>query len=167
MAKNERYVITTEINGQQAIDMLDKLTKKVERLEKAKKDALSLGHTSWIEGLDKQLKTATREMERFRQQTMSVNDILGNLPSASLEQINKAMRSLRMQMKGLPSDSAEFKALNSQLEQCKNRLAEIKAEGKRAAEGFADIHDRAQFIDRCVCLCKDTNFLANNDRYRS
>lgn len=56
MAKNERYVITTEINGQQAIDMLDKLTKKVERLEKAKKDALSLGHTSWIEGLDKQLK---------------------------------------------------------------------------------------------------------------
>lgn len=146
MAKNERYVITTEINGQQAIDMLDKLTKKVERLEKAKKDALSLGHTSWIEGLDKKLKSASREMERFRQQTMSVNDILANLPSASMEQINKAMRSLRMQMKGLPSDSAEFKALNSQLEQCKIRLAEIKAEGKSAAEGFADAHDRAQFL---------------------
>jgi len=150
MAKNERYVITTEINGQQAIDMLDKLTKKVERLEKAKKDALSLGHTSWIEGLDKKLKSATREMERFRQQTMSVNDILANLSSASLDQINKAMRSLRMQMKGLPSDSAEFKVLNGQLEQCKARLAEIKSEGKNAAEGFATFHDKAQFLYRVI-----------------
>lgn len=150
MAKNERYVITTEINGQQAIDMLDKLTKKVERLEKAKKDALSLGHTSWIEGLDKKLKSATREMERFRQQTMSVNDILANLSSASLDQINKAMRSLRTQMKGLPSDSAEFKVLNGQLEQCKARLAEIKSEGKNAAEGFATFHDKAQFLYRVI-----------------
>lgn len=150
MAKNERYVITTEINGQQAIDMLDKLTKKVERLEKAKKDALSLGHTSWIEGLDKKLKSATREMERFRLQTMSVNDILANLSSASLDQINKAMRSLRMQMKGLPSDSAEFKVLNGQLEQCKARLAEIKSEGKNAAEGFATFHDKAQFLYRVI-----------------
>lgn len=128
---NEIYITTVKLNSEEAKNRLMELSKTVENLKKQRSEALQKGNMPLFDHLGKELKKAEREMRQFKSDTMNVADTLKNLDTANIRQIEKAMRSVRAQMKQT-SNAEDFKRLALQLQACKDRIAEIKAEGEKA-----------------------------------
>lgn len=128
---NEIYTTTVKLNSEEAKNRLMELSKTVENLKKQRSEALQKGNMPLFDHLGKELKKAEREMRQFKSDTMNVADTLKNLDAANIRQIEKAMRSVRSQMKQT-SNAEDFKRLALQLQSCKDRIAEIKAEGEKA-----------------------------------
>ena len=150
MDNNSRtYTTTVKLNAEEARNELARLQAKVEELRQKKEQAFSVGNATDGEKYAKQLKQAERDLNTFRLQTMDVQEVLNGLGSATTQQINKAMRSLKSQMANLPTDSEEFKTLADRLQQCKDRLAEI---GREAKEGRQSTKELTENLDNLVSV---------------
>lgn len=121
MARQEVYTTIVKLNSEEAKNRLKELEDKVARLKKAKQDAFSAGDSRLGASLAKELKAAEREMKQFKNSTMSVKETLNNLSSASIGQLEKAVRHLKGQMKAT-TDAMELHKLGSQLEQVKAQM---------------------------------------------
>lgn len=121
MARQEVYTTIVKLNSEEAKNRLKELEDKVARLKKAKQDAFSAGDSRLGASLAKDLKAAEREMKQFKNSTMSVKETLNNLSSASIGQLEKAVRHLKGQMKAT-TDAMELHKLGSQLEQVKAQM---------------------------------------------
>ena len=125
MARQEVYTTVVKLNSEEAKNRLKELEDKVARLKKAKQDAFSAGDSRLGASLAKDLKAAEREMKQFKNSTMSVKETLNNLSSASIGQLEKAVRHLKGQMKAT-TDAMELRKLGSQLEQVKAQMDLLK-----------------------------------------
>nr|WP_307985330.1 phage tail tape measure protein [uncultured Prevotella sp.] len=125
MARQEVYTTIVKLNSEEAKNRLKELEDKVARLKKAKQDAFSAGDSRLGASLAKDLKTAEREMKQFKNSTMSVKETLNNLSSASIGQLEKAVRHLKGQMKAT-TDAMELRKLGTQLEQVKAQMDLLK-----------------------------------------
>lgn len=125
MARQEVYTTIVKLNSEEAKNRLKELEDKVARLKKAKQDAFSAGDSRLGASLAKNLKAAEREMKQFKNSTMSVKETLNNLSSASIGQLEKAVRHLKGQMKAT-TDAMELHKLGSQLEQVKAQMDLLK-----------------------------------------
>lgn len=125
MARQEVYTTIVKLNSEEAKNRLKELEDKVARLKKAKQDAFSAGDSRLGASLAKDLKAAEREMKQFKNSTMSVKETLNNLSSASIGQLEKAVRHLKGQMKAT-TDAMELHKLGSQLEQVKAQMDLLK-----------------------------------------
>ena len=92
MARNERYITVVELNSQQAMDRLKELEKKVKDLKRAKEEAVRNGQ--FFD--EASLKKATKELNQWRAQIKGVQGILDNINDVTLEDLNKALRKLRV-----------------------------------------------------------------------
>lgn len=125
MARQEVYTTIIKLNSEEAKSRLKELEDKVARLKKAKQDAFSTGDSRLGASLAKDLKAAEREMKQFKNSTMSVKETLNNLSSASIGQLEKAVRHLKGQMKAT-NDAMELRKLGTQLEQVKAQMDSLK-----------------------------------------
>lgn len=125
MARQEVYTTIVKLNSEEAKNRLKELEDKVARLKKAKQDAFSAGDSRLGASLAKDLKAAEREMKQFKNSTMSVKETLNNLSSASIGQLEKAVRHLKGQMKAT-TDVMELRKLGTQLEQVKAQMDLLK-----------------------------------------
>lgn len=125
MARQEVYTTIVKLNSEEAKNRLKELEDKVARLKKAKQDAFSAGDSRLGASLAKDLKAAEREMKQFKNSTMSVKETLNNLSSASIGQLEKAVRHLKGQMKAT-ADTMELRKLGTQLEQVKAQMDLLK-----------------------------------------
>ena len=125
MARQEVYTTIVKLNSEEAKNRLKELEDKVARLKKAKQDAFSAGDSRLGTSLAKDLKAAEREMKQFKNSTMSVKETLNNLSSASIGQLEKAVRHLKGQMKAT-TDAMELRKLGTQLEQVKAQMDLLK-----------------------------------------
>lgn len=125
MARQEVYTTIVKLNSEEAKNRLKELEDKVARLKKAKQDAFSAGDSRLGASLAKDLKAAEREMKQFKNSTMSVKETLNNLSSASIGQLEKAVRHLKGQMKAT-ADTMELRKLGTQLEQAKAQMDLLK-----------------------------------------
>ena len=125
MARQEVYTTIVKLNSEEAKNRLKELEDKVARLKKAKQDAFSAGDSRLGASLAKDLKAAEREMKQFKNSTMSVKETLNNLSSASIGQLEKAVRHLKGQMKAT-TDAMELHKLGTQLEQVKAQMDLLK-----------------------------------------
>lgn len=125
MARQEVYTTIVKLNSEEAKNRLKELEDKVARLKKAKQDAFSAGDSRLGASLAKDLKAAEREMKQFKNSTMSVKETLNNLSSASIGQLEKAVRHLKGQMKAT-TDAMELRKLGTQLEQVKVQMDLLK-----------------------------------------
>lgn len=133
MARQEVYTTIVKLNSEEAKNRLKELEDKVARLKKAKQDAFSTGDSRLGASLAKDLKAAEREMKQFKNSTMSVKETLENLSSASLGQLEKAARHLKVQMKAV-SDPSDYAKLEAQLDKVKEKMLAIKGATRQADE---------------------------------
>lgn len=131
MARQEVYTTIVKLNSEEAKNRLKELEDKVARLKKAKQDAFSAGDSRLGASLAKDLKAAEREMKQFKNSTMSVKETLNNLSSASIGQLEKAVRHLKGQMKAT-TDAMELRKLGTQLEQVKAQMDLLKDSTRNA-----------------------------------
>lgn len=131
MARQEVYTTIVKLNSEEAKNRLKELEDKIARLKKAKQDAFSTGDSRLGASLAKDLKAAEREMNQFKNSTMSVKETLDNLSDASLGQLEKAARHLKGQMKAV-SDPADYAKLEEQLSKVKDQMLHLKGATKQA-----------------------------------
>lgn len=141
MANQEVYITTVKLNAEEAKNKLDELSKKVADLKQKKDTALKSGNMTLGDDIAKQIKKAEHELSQFKTATMNIEEVLNNLPSASISQIQKAMKALNAQMRNLPANSEEFKKLNSELTTLKGALDKAKNSGKEASPALQKLNE--------------------------
>lgn len=170
MANNEIFTTTIKLNSEEAKNKLEELKKKVDDLKAKRESVYSAGDDSVIDKWNKDLKKAQSELRLFKQETMSIKDTLENIGSANIGQVEKAMRSLNRQLK-TASDPEEVQRLQTQLQQCRNRIDEITGAHNRAttaAERYnrelqrtksemAAVHDNTELINRTLANLKTSS----------
>lgn len=131
MAHNEIFTTTVKLNSEEAKNKLEELSKRVDELKAKRQDVANSGDDDTFKKWVKDLKKAESELRLFKQETMSIKDTLENIGSANIGQVEKAMRSLNRQLK-TASDPEEVQRLQTQLQQCRDRIDEITGAHKRA-----------------------------------
>lgn len=130
MAREETYIVNTQLNAVQAKNELKELERRVAATRSEMDKAYASGDKALGDKLHKDLVKAQKEMGGFRVQTRNVSDILDSLSDASINQLRKAAKSLTMQMKNLGTNTAEFAEKSEQLQKVKGRLKELRSEGQ-------------------------------------
>ena len=142
MARNERYITVVELNSQQAMDRLKELEKKVKDLKRAKEEAVRNGQ--FFD--EASLKKATKELNQWRAQIKGVQGILDNINDVTLEDLNKALRKLRVNSSRMLPGTEEWNeaqrgimAIEERIKELKNSAREAKNESEELRENLANL----------------------------
>lgn len=147
MAGNtQEFVTIIRLNSEEAKNNLADLKKKVDELTVARDKAISAkADTNFIKDLNKDLKKARAELKAYDTDVNKTIKTIDSLSTASVGEIETAMRSLRRQMKSA-SDPADWRNLSTLLDTCKERLDEIKNSAAQTDEMFEKISDSGKLV---------------------
>lgn len=127
MATTQTFQTIIRLNAQEAKNEMDELKKKVDEL-KRKKEAALKDPTTLVKDInifDKQIKAAEASLKAYSSNVSATVDTLSDLSSASLGEIEKAVRNIKRAMKGV-IDPKTYKDLNDLLTRCRIRMDDIK-----------------------------------------
>lgn len=127
---NQQATVTTVVNGEQAEDMLKTLQQEAITLRKRINEAFEAGDTKQLKKLEKELKNNQRETRLLKQSMYDVDEVLRNLSSASINQINKALKTLNTELSSgkIKRGSAEWDAHIVKIKKLKAELSKIRGE---------------------------------------
>ncbi len=135
MAKNtqEAEVIVT-LNGEPAKRVLNELEKEYKDLEKAALDAHKAGDDALGKKLDKQAQKVRKSFEVAKVEAKKFDEIIKNINSASLRDLNKVSKQLQDEIKKLAPGTQAFIDKSKQLQQVNTRIATLKQGFKGVVE---------------------------------
>lgn len=147
MAGNtQEFVTIIRLNSDEAKNNLIDLKKKVDELTVARDKAISAkSDTNFIKDLNKDLKKARAELKAYDTDVNKTIKTINSLSTASVGEIETAMRALRRQMKST-SDPADWRNLSALLDTCKERLDEIKNSAAQTDEMFEKISGSGKLV---------------------
>lgn len=147
MAGNtQEFVTIIRLNSDEAKNNLADLKKKVDELTVARNKAISAkADTNFIKDLNKDLKKARAELKAYDNDVNKTIKTINSLSTASVGEIETAMRALRRQMKST-SDPADWRNLSALLDNCKERLDEIKNSAAQTDEMFEKISGSGKLV---------------------
>ena len=123
--------VTLNINGAQAKQMMSELEKKISDT----KDKISelkgrMADPKEIQKARKELKNYEKQLDEIKSATEGVENALSNLDSATPRQLEKALRTLKKQLKDMPPGTETWDSHIEKIKLLKDRIAELNAEGK-------------------------------------
>lgn len=130
---NEVYTTTVKLNSEEAKNRLLELQKVVDTLKQKRNEAFKANDMQLFAALGKDLSKAEHELKLFKNQTMSVVETLKHIDSSSVEQLEKAVRSLKRQQKKT-NDENLYAEIAVQIQRCKERIDEFKQAERGATE---------------------------------
>lgn len=128
MEKTQTFQTIISLNAQEAKNDIADLEKRLEALKKKKADALRDPGTlvKDINKFDKEIKAAEASLKAYGNNVSKTIETINNLETASLGDIEKAAREVRRAMKQATTVE-EYNKLNRYLQDCKDRMDELKA----------------------------------------
>ena len=128
MATTQTFETIIHLNAQEAKNEMAALKKSLDELKKKKTEALRDPGTSVkdINKFDKQIKAAEASIKAYGNNISKTIETINNLETASLGDIEKAAREVRRAMKQVTTQE-EYNKLNQRLQDCKDRMDELKA----------------------------------------
>jgi TP901 family phage tail tape measure protein len=128
MEKTQTFQTIISLNTQEAKNEIADLEKRLEVLKKKKADALRNPETlvKDINKFDKEIKAAEASLKAYGNNVSKTIETINNLETASLGDIEKAAREVRRAMKQATTVE-EYNKLNRYLQDCKDRMDELKA----------------------------------------
>lgn len=147
MAGNtQEFVTIIRLNSEEAKNNLADLKKKVDELTVARDKAISAkADTNFIKDLNKDLKKARAELKAYDTDINKTIKTINSLSTASVGEIETAMKALRRQMKST-SDPADWRNLSALMDTCKERLDEIKNSASQTDEMFEKISSSGKLV---------------------
>lgn len=147
MAGNtQEFVTIIRLNSEEAKNNLADLKKKVDELTVARDKAISAkADTNFIKDLNKDLKKARAELKAYDTDINKTIKTINSLSTASVGEIETAMKALRRQMKST-SDPADWRNLSALMDTCKERLDEIKNSASQTDEMFEKISGSGKLV---------------------
>lgn len=121
--------VTLHVNGAQAKQIMSELEQKVADTKKKISDLKSsMADPKEIEKARKELKSYEKQLDEVKSATEGVKSALGNLDSATPRQLEKALKTLKKQLKDMPPGSETWDSHIEKIKTLKDRIAEIKDE---------------------------------------
>lgn len=160
MATTEKYTTVIELNSEQAKRNLEELRRQVQswKTDLAKAREQKMGK-SFIRDIQKELRTAEKELKKYDNEVSRTIETMNDLQSASVERIEAAQKNLKRLASEVPHDSPLYDSLNSQLDQVTEELENIKAtkafeqlqrDAAGATKTFEQTRAEAEFVKRTV-----------------
>ncbi|SEA36886.1 phage tail tape measure protein, TP901 family, core region [Xylanibacter ruminicola] len=138
---NTNATVTLTVNGKQAQDMLDNLTKKSKDLEHAIENAAKAGNKVELKRLQKELKQTNRQIAQIESATAGVEKVLKNLDKATPKELNKTLATLKKQLNGIERGTEQWHRQAEAIKRVKAELAKVNTE-LTVGEGFWDRFNR-------------------------
>ncbi len=138
---NTNATVTLTVNGKQAQDMLDNLTKKSQDLEHAIENAAKAGNKVELKRLQKELKQTNRQITQIESATAGVEKVLKNLDRATPKELNKTLTTLKKQLNGIERGTEQWHRQAEVIKRVKAELAKVNTE-LTVGEGFWDRFNR-------------------------
>lgn len=147
MAGNtQEFVTIIRLNSEETKNNLADLKRKVDELTVARDKAISAkADTNFIKDLNKDLKKARAELKAYDTDINKTIKTINSLSTASVGEIETAMKALRRQMKST-SDPADWRNLSALMDTCKERLDEIKNSASQTDEMFEKISSSGKLV---------------------
>lgn len=147
MAGNtQEFVTIIRLNSEEAKNNLADLKRKVDELTVARDKAISAkADTNFIKDLNKDLKKTRAELKAYDTDINKTIKTINSLSTASVGEIETAMKALRRQMKST-SDPADWRNLSALMDTCKERLDEIKNSASQTDEMFEKISSSGKLV---------------------
>lgn len=138
---NTNATVTLTVNGKQAQDMLDNLTKKSQDLEHAIENAAKAGNKVELKRLQKELKQTNRQIAQIESASVGVEKVLKNLDKATPKELNKTLTTLKKQLNGIERGTEQWHRQAEAIKRVKAELAKVNTE-LTVGEGFWDRFNR-------------------------
>ncbi len=131
MAK-QIFTTVVELTTEQAEQKLEELKAKAEGIKTSLAKAQDEGNFSLAKSLEKDLKKATAEVRNWKSQMLGAKGVLDDINSASIKQLQKAMRQLNAQrMRFLPG-SDEFNEAEEGIKKIQTRIDELRIKQEKS-----------------------------------
>ena len=144
MATTQTFETIIHLNAQEAKNEMAALKKSLDELKKKKAEALRDPGTSVkdINKFDKQIKAAEASIKAYGNNVSKTIDVIHNLGTSSLGDIEKAAREVRRVMKQVTKPD-EYNELNKILQRCKDRMEELKASSIQSKKEMQELDQAA------------------------
>ena len=132
MANNwNEFVTNVKLNTSEAENRLKTLKQKTDDLIKQRDKLINGGSSkTQVNALQKQINQNEKSMRQLQKQATNVIDVINNMDSSSLVQLQQAQRMLNAEMQKTPQNTDYFKQLNEKLQSVKTSIAGIRAESR-------------------------------------
>lgn len=119
--------VVLTVNGNQAQKMMKTLQGDAQRLEKQIAKASVAGDKATMKKLQRELNATNRMMEQLRGSSASAETVLRRLDTASPRDLNRALRQLQNQLKGMERGTAAWDAHVAKIKALKTELQKVNA----------------------------------------
>lgn len=127
-----KQTVELDINGQQARNELKALQEEADMWRAKMVAASKSGDTKTFNEAHKELTRVNNELRKMQKAQVDVNRVMNNLSSASVKEINRAIKQMNTQLTNgsIPRGSEQWKTYKKNVELARLELAKINAEGK-------------------------------------
>ena len=152
MANNwQEFVTNVKLNTSEAENKLKKLQQKTDDLIKQRDKLINGGSSkTQVNALQKQINQNEKSMRQLQKQATNVIDVINNMDSSSLVQLQQAQRMLNAEMQKTPQNTEYFKQLNEKLQSVKTSIAGIRAESKENYNEMSQARTAAQNLSNVL-----------------
>lgn len=120
--------VTVDINGEQAKARLKEIGEEMKRLKVLKDKFLAEGNASGVDIVNKEMKILKNESTKVSKAVYDVNDVLKNISSASIRELQTALRVATRDLNLMKRTDAGF-------DDQKSKVKSLKTELDKAVEG--------------------------------
>lgn len=130
MAVHEEARTSVYVDGDQAKNVINELTKDAERYKKAIIEANEKGDLKAYKAAQKDLERVNKEMQKLEREAFDVDKVLKNLNGASIRDLEKAQRKLNRELRkpGVKRNSKEWDENKDKLVAVKTELKKVRGE---------------------------------------
>lgn len=152
MANNwQEFVTNVKLNTSEAENKLKKLQQKTDDLIKQRDKLINGGSSkTQVNALQKQINQNEKSMRQLQKQATNVIDVINNMDSSSLVQLQQAQRMLNAEMQKTPQNTEYFKQLNEKLQSVKTSIAGIRAESRENYNEMSQARTAAQNLSNVL-----------------
>ena len=125
---SEKATVDLFVNGEQAHQAMDRLSKKADDLRQAMQSALDAGNKKQADKLQRELDKVTKELNRTESAAKGTGVVLNNLAGSSIHGLRNALKYLQKQLSLTKPNTDTWNAYAKQIKEVKTRINELNGE---------------------------------------
>lgn len=125
---NTSATVTLSVNGKQAQQMLKRLQKEADSLEKKIAKAAKAGDKATMQKLQKELRNTKNLMQQLQSSAKTAEQVLTRLDRATPRELNKTLRTLQSQLNSIQRGTVAWDAHVAKIKAVKAELAKVNAQ---------------------------------------
>lgn len=142
----EKTTVEVAVNGQEARDELKRLQQEADMWRDKMIQASQAGDDKAFKKAESSLRKVNSQLRTMQRNQVDVNKTVNNLSSASVNDINRAIREMNKQLNSgaIPRGSEQWREYKERIRQCREELAKINAEGQQGKSWVDRFNDGFQ-----------------------